>query len=56
LNRVINIDTREKMLDLMEGDKLLASLPITPGSDSLPTPPGTWRILGITQMPTFRWD
>jgi peptidoglycan hydrolase-like protein with peptidoglycan-binding domain len=56
LNRVINIDTREKMLDLMEGEKLLASLPITPGSDSLPTPPGTWRILGITQMPTFRWD
>jgi lipoprotein-anchoring transpeptidase ErfK/SrfK len=55
-NRVINIDTREKMLDLMEGDKLLASLPITPGSDSLPTPTGTWRIVGIAQMPTFRWD
>ena len=53
---VITIDTREKMLDLREGDKLLASLPITPGSDSLPTPPGKWRIVGIAQMPTFRWD
>jgi len=54
--RVIKIDTREKMLDLYEGEKLLASLPITPGSGHLATPPGTWRIVGITQMPTFRWD
>jgi lipoprotein-anchoring transpeptidase ErfK/SrfK len=54
--RVIKIDTREKLLGLWEGEKLLASLPITPGSGHLATPPGTWRILGITQMPTFRWD
>ncbi|MFN0075067.1 MAG: L,D-transpeptidase [Prosthecobacter sp.] len=56
LTRVIKIDTREKVLDLWEGDKLLASLPITPGSGHLATPPGNWRIVGITQMPTFRWD
>ncbi len=56
LTRVIKIDTREKLLGLWEGEKLLASLPITPGSGHLATPPGTWRILGITQMPTFRWD
>lgn len=55
-SRVIKIDTREKLLGLWDGDKLLASLPITPGSGHLATPPGTWRILGITQMPTFRWD
>ena len=56
LTRVIKIDTREKVLDVWDGDKLLASLPITPGSGYLATPPGTWRILGIAQMPTFRWD
>lgn len=54
--RVIKIDTREKLLGLYEGEKLLANLPITPGSGHLATPPGTWRILGIAQMPTFRWD
>lgn len=54
--RVLMINTWEKMLDLMEGDKVLASLPITPGSGYLATPPGTWKIVGITQMPTFRWD
>ncbi|MDZ4405973.1 L,D-transpeptidase family protein [Prosthecobacter sp.] len=54
--RIIKIDTREKLLGLWEGEKLLASLPITPGSGHLATPPGTWRIVGITQLPTFRWD
>ena len=54
--RVIKIDTREKLLGVYEGEKLLLSLPITPGSGYLATPPGTWKILGITQMPTFRWD
>jgi lipoprotein-anchoring transpeptidase ErfK/SrfK len=56
LERVIKINTREKILDLYEDETLLASLPITPGSGYLATPPGTWRIVGITQMPTFRWD
>ncbi|TDU81875.1 putative peptidoglycan binding protein [Prosthecobacter fusiformis] len=56
LPRIIKIDTREKLLGVYEGEKLLASLPITPGSGHLATPPGTWRILGIAQMPTFRWD
>jgi lipoprotein-anchoring transpeptidase ErfK/SrfK len=56
LSRIIKIDTREKLLGVYEGEKLLASVPITPGSGSLATPPGTWKIVGITQMPTFRWD
>ena len=54
--RILKIDTREKVLGLYEGEKLIASLPITPGSGHLATPPGKWRILGIAEMPTFRWD
>ena len=56
LSRMVKIDTREKLLGVYEGERLLASLPITPGSGHLATPPGTWKIIGITQMPTFRWD
>ncbi len=57
-SRIIRIDTRERMLDLHESDggPLLASFPITPGSGHLATPPGTWKIIGISEMPTFRWD
>ncbi|MFT5470681.1 MAG: hypothetical protein ACI8UO_005812, partial [Verrucomicrobiales bacterium] len=38
-NRVIKIDTVEKLLDVYDGEKLLASLPITAGSGYLATPP-----------------
>ena len=56
--RIICIDTRERMLDVYgsECGPLLASFPITPGSGHLGTPPGSWKIVGISMMPTFRWD
>jgi lipoprotein-anchoring transpeptidase ErfK/SrfK len=54
--RVVKIDTRYRMLDIYEGDKLLCSYPITPGSTKLPAPIGTWQIVGIATMPWFRWD
>ena len=56
VNRVLNVDTKNCMLDLIEGDKLLASYPITPGSTKLPAPKGIWKILGICELPNFRWD
>jgi lipoprotein-anchoring transpeptidase ErfK/SrfK len=57
--RIIQIHRAERMLDLYEGDKLLASVPITPGvpgGGAKETPKGKWRIVGISAMPTFRWD
>ena len=56
LSRRIRVDRTEHVLELFEGDQMLASVPITAGSTTLPTPPGKWRIQGITLMPTFRWD
>ena len=56
VNRLITVDVENKMLDLYDGDKLLASFPITPGSEKLPAPKGTWKILGICELPNFRWD
>ncbi len=54
--RQIQIDTKERILELYEGDTLVASFPITPGSSRLPAPAGTWRILGIATLPWFRHD
>jgi lipoprotein-anchoring transpeptidase ErfK/SrfK len=57
--RIITIHRAEKMLDLYEGDKLIAAVPITPGQPgggATETPPGTWKIVGVAAMPTFRWD
>jgi lipoprotein-anchoring transpeptidase ErfK/SrfK len=55
-SRKIKILRKEKFLELSEEDKLIASVPITTGSANLPTPAGKWRILGISTLPTFRWD
>jgi lipoprotein-anchoring transpeptidase ErfK/SrfK len=54
--RTIAIDTKARMLDLKDGDRLLASFPITPGSQRLPAPVGVWKIVKVTILPNFRWD
>ena len=55
-HRRVHIDTKERMLDIFEGEKLVASFPITPGSEKLPAPVGTWHIVGIATLPWFRHD
>lgn len=55
-DRSIRVNRKDRHLDLFEGESLIASVPITPGSQELPTPAGKWRISAISTMPTFRWD
>jgi lipoprotein-anchoring transpeptidase ErfK/SrfK len=54
--RSIRVDTKGRMLDLVEANRVIASFPITPGSKSLPAPIGTWKVVKVTTMPIFRWD
>jgi lipoprotein-anchoring transpeptidase ErfK/SrfK len=54
--RRIVINRKATILELYEVDKLIASVPIAPGSPAHPTPPGNWKILGVAAMPNFRWD
>ena len=54
--RRIVIHRKATILELYEGETLIASVPIAPGSPAHPTPPGKWRIVGVAAMPTFRWD
>jgi lipoprotein-anchoring transpeptidase ErfK/SrfK len=56
LPRVIKVDTKARMLDLVDAKRVSASFPITPGSKSLPAPIGTWKVVKVTTMPIFRWD
>ena len=54
--RIIKVDTKGRMLDLVDTNRIIASFPITPGSKSLPAPVGTWKVEKVTTMPIFRWD
>jgi lipoprotein-anchoring transpeptidase ErfK/SrfK len=54
--RSVFVYTKEKMLDVYDGPRLIASFPITPGSKTLPAPLGKWDVVGIVTLPQFRWD
>jgi lipoprotein-anchoring transpeptidase ErfK/SrfK len=54
--RRLFVDTYERILTVREGGKIIAHFPITPGSQSLPAPIGTWKIVGIAMLPWFRRD
>jgi lipoprotein-anchoring transpeptidase ErfK/SrfK len=55
-SRKIYIDTKERLLEVFDNDQLVCVFPITPGSTTLPAPVGTWKILGATVWPWFRYD
>jgi lipoprotein-anchoring transpeptidase ErfK/SrfK len=52
----LHIDTGEKILEVRVDGQLKAAFPITPGSDSIPSPTGEWKVKGVARMPDFRWD
>ena len=54
--RQVEIDTKNKVLTITDGGKILAAFPITPGSKQLPAPIGTWQIVKVATLPWFRWD
>jgi lipoprotein-anchoring transpeptidase ErfK/SrfK len=55
-NVTITIDTKTNILEVREGEKLVATYPVTVGSAHNASPIGEWKVRGIAKMPTFRWD
>src|SRR6266403_82361 len=55
-SRKVFVDTYEHLLEVFDHDQLVCVFPITPGSKTLPAPVGTWKILGVTVWPWFRYD
>jgi lipoprotein-anchoring transpeptidase ErfK/SrfK len=52
----VKIDTKINMLEVYEGDKLIAAYPVTIGSAQTASPVGEWKVRRITKLPTFRYD
>jgi lipoprotein-anchoring transpeptidase ErfK/SrfK len=46
----------ERLIELYEGDRLIACFPCTPGSRDVPVPDGQWKVTKNVLMPYFRWD
>jgi lipoprotein-anchoring transpeptidase ErfK/SrfK len=53
---VIKVDTKTNILEVREGEKLIAEYPVTVGATHTASPIGEWKVRGITKMPTFRYD
>ena len=54
--RSMRIDTRENMLTVYHGEKLVAAYPVTVGSTLTESPVGDWTIRAIAKLPIFRYD
>lgn len=52
----LRVSTVDKLVEIREGTRLVASFPVTPGSEKLPTPKGSWVVRSKVFFPEFRWD
>ncbi|HZS18175.1 MAG TPA: L,D-transpeptidase [Candidatus Udaeobacter sp.] len=52
----VSVDTKSNVLEVRNGEKLVAAYPVTVGSGHNASPVGEWKVRGIAKMPTFRWD
>jgi lipoprotein-anchoring transpeptidase ErfK/SrfK len=55
-NVVVKVDMKINMLEVYEGDKLIAAYPVTIGSAHTASPIGEWKVRRITKLPIFRYD
>ena len=55
-NVIIKVETKSNLLEVHEGEKLIAAYPVTVGSAHTASPIGDWKVRRITKMPTFRYD
>jgi lipoprotein-anchoring transpeptidase ErfK/SrfK len=55
-NVAVNVDTKTNILQVHDGEKLIAAYPVTVGSAQTASPIGEWKVRRISKMPTFRYD
>ena len=54
-NRVV-VDKSERVLRVLDGDKLIAQFPVSMGSRRDPLPLGTWKITTFAYLPPFNFQ
>jgi len=54
--RRLVLSREQRLIEVFEGDKLIACFPCTPGSKDTPVPQGTWKVTSNILMPYYRWD
>jgi lipoprotein-anchoring transpeptidase ErfK/SrfK len=52
----VKIDTKTNILEVLQGDKLIAAYPATVGSAQTVSPIGDWKVKGVAKWPRFRYD
>ena len=55
-NVAIKVDTKANTLEVHDGEKIIATYPVTVGSSQTASPIGEWKVRRISKMPTFRYD
>jgi len=46
----------DRLIEVYEGDKMVACFPCTPGSKDVPVPEGRWKVTSNILLPYYRWD
>ncbi len=53
--RLVIVDTRQNLAAIWEGEKIVATFPVTPGREKF-IHRGKWKIRVMVTTPEFRWD
>ncbi|MEM0895925.1 MAG: L,D-transpeptidase [Verrucomicrobiota bacterium] len=54
-NRLVIVDTAQKIAAIWEGEAIVATFPITPGQEKF-IHRGVWKLQTMVTTPEFRWD
>jgi lipoprotein-anchoring transpeptidase ErfK/SrfK len=52
----VHVSVKESMLQVRDGEKVVAAFPVTVGSSETATPVGEWKVRAVAKLPNFRYD
>jgi lipoprotein-anchoring transpeptidase ErfK/SrfK len=52
----VHVSVAQSMLEVRDGDKVVAAFPVTVGSSETASPIGQWKVRAVAKFPNFRYD